>query len=110
LIPMLDTTGEKPVCLNGELLAILDFKFRHNIPLTSDEYSAVVGEDEATSARKRVSGIDSAPFVRIGRKVRYVPHVVLKWLLDRPQHYSTSDPSSACNAERPWKGGRSRKP
>ena len=58
---MPDATADKAVRLDSELLAILDFKFRHNIPLTSDEYSAVVGEDVATSARKRVSGSTPHP-------------------------------------------------
>jgi hypothetical protein len=80
---------------DSEVRAVLDFKLRHNIPLTSDEYSALLGEHPTTSARKRVSGIDTAPFVRVGRKVRYLPDVVLKWLADRPLYGSTSEADGA---------------
>lgn len=82
---------ENPRQIDAELLPVLDFKLRHNIPLTTGEYAALVGADPSTIARKRVTGEDAPPFVRIGRKVRYVPSVVLRWLTDRPLLTSTSD-------------------
>jgi hypothetical protein len=77
--------------IDPDLLALLDFKFRHNIPLTTDELSVIVDFDTATLTRKRISGEDSPPFIRIGRKVRYPPQPFLQWLVDRPLHRSTSE-------------------
>ena len=86
---------EKPRQIDPDLLPVLDFKLKHNIPMTTGEFSALIGEDPATTTRKRVSGGDTAPFVRYGRKVRYLPSLVLPWLADRPVYRSTSEPEAA---------------
>jgi hypothetical protein len=85
---------EKPRQIDAEMRDILDFKIRHNIPMTTGECSALVDEDPATTTRKRVSGGDTPPFVRFGRKVRYLPSIVLPWLADRPVYRSTSEPEA----------------
>jgi hypothetical protein len=77
--------------IDPNLLTLLDFKFRHNIPLTTEELSVIADFDAATLIRKRCAGEDAPPFVRIGRKVRYPPQPFLQWLTDRPLHRSTSE-------------------
>src|SRR4051812_10293774 len=81
---------ERPLYLDPMLVPILEFKMRYDIPLTPAEAAAISGHDPATLARKRVSG-DGPPFMRVGRKVRYAPRSYLAWLLERPQHNSTSE-------------------
>ncbi len=76
--------------LSVEMLAVLDFKLRYDVPLTSEEAGALTGDDEATLARKRVSGT-SPPYIRIGRRVRYVPSLLLSWMRDRPNYHSTAE-------------------
>jgi hypothetical protein len=82
---------EKLRHIDAELLAVLAFKFQWDLPLTTGEYSALLGEDPATATRKRVSGADAPPFVRFGRKVRYLPSAVRAWMAERPLHRSTSE-------------------
>ena len=81
--------------IDPNLLALLDFKFRHNIPLTTEELSVIADFDAATLTRKRCAGEDSPPFIRVGRKIRYPLQPFLKWLVDRPLHRSTSEADAA---------------
>jgi hypothetical protein len=85
---------EKARELDPELVLILDLKFKHNLPLTTAEAAAVTGDDPTTLIRKRVRG-DGPPFVRIGRRVRYIPRPLLEWLTDRPLCRSTSEADTA---------------
>ena len=82
---------EKPRQIDADLLPVLEFKLKHNIPLTTGETSALIGEDPATTTRKRVAGGDQPPFVRFGRKIRYLPSKVLEWMHNRPSYTSTSE-------------------
>ena len=79
----------------SDLLATLYLKLEHDIPLTTEEAAVLRGCAPETLIRERVRGGDTAPFVRYGRKVRYLPSMVLPWLADRPVHRSTSEPEAA---------------
>jgi hypothetical protein len=85
---------EKARELDPALVAILELKLKYNLPLNTTEAAAIMGDDPTTLVRKRVRG-DGPPFVRIGRRVRYIPRPFLAWLTDRPLCRSTSEADAA---------------
>lgn len=97
------------------LLNILRIKLEHDVPLTTEEAAVLRGCAPDTLTRERVRGGDTAPFVRIGRGVRYPARRFLAWLRDRPTSEHTSEtagvpPSNvrekAAQVPRPRRGAR----
>jgi hypothetical protein len=75
-----------------DLLTLLRVKLEHDIPLTTVEAAALRGCAPETLTRERVRGVDAAPFIRVGRAVRYPARQFLAWLRDRPARAHTSEP------------------
>ena len=89
---MQDTAGDRQR-LTPELLAILDLKLTHDVPLSTEEAALLRGCAPETLVRERVrGGEDVPPFVRVGRAVRYPARSFAAWLRDRPMARSTSEP------------------
>jgi hypothetical protein len=74
-----------------ELLALLRLKLEFDVPLTTAEAAALRGCAPETLVRERVRGGDAAPFIHVGRAVRYPARPFLAWLRDRPSCTSTSE-------------------
>jgi hypothetical protein len=92
---IVDASDARPG-LTPELLAILDFKLTHDVPLTTAEAAALRGCASETMVRDRVrGGEDVPPFVRIGRAIRYPARPYVAWLRERPAVRSTSEADAA---------------
>jgi hypothetical protein len=74
-----------------DLLAALRLKLEHDIPLTTDEAAVLRGCAPETLIRERVRGGDTAPFVRIGRAIRYPARGFVTWLRERPTVRNTNE-------------------
>jgi hypothetical protein len=74
-----------------ELLATLRLKLEHDVPLTTEEAAVLRGCAPETLIRERVRGGDTAPFVRVGRAIRYPARSFVAWLRDRPAVRNTSE-------------------
>ena len=75
----------------ADLLTLLRLKLEYDVPLTTAEAAALRGCAPETLVRERVRGGDAAPFVNVGRAVRYPARPFLAWLRDRPSRTSTSE-------------------
>ena len=74
-----------------DVLATLHLKLEHDIPLTTEEAAVLRGCAPETLIRERVRGGDTAPFVRVGRAIRYPARSFVAWLRDRPAVRNTSE-------------------
>jgi hypothetical protein len=74
-----------------DLLATLRLKLEHDVPLTTEEAAVLRGCAPETLIRERVRDGDTAPFVRIGRAIRYPARSFVGWLRDRPVARNTSE-------------------
>jgi hypothetical protein len=84
----------------SHLLATLHIKLEHDIPLTTEEAAVLRGCAPETMVRERVRGGNTAPFIRIGRAIRYPARSFVAWLRERPAVRSTSEVAS-CDPPRP---------
>jgi hypothetical protein len=66
-------------------------KLQFDVPLTTEEAAALRGCAPETLIRERISGGDTAPFVRIGRAIRYPARSFVAWMRERPAVRSTSE-------------------
>jgi hypothetical protein len=82
---------ERPAS-EGDLLALLRIKLKYDIPLTTNEAAFLRGCAPETLIRERIRGGGTAPFINIGRAIRYPARPYVEWLRDRPSRASTSEP------------------
>src|SRR4051794_12595635 len=80
---------------------MLEIKLAFDIPLSTPEAALLRGCAPETLIRERVRGGDTAPFIRVGRAVRYPPKLFLAWMRNRPAVRSTSEVACSTGAESP---------
>ena len=76
------------------------------ILLSPEQVSEILGIAVGTLAQRRVTGIDSPPFIRIGSRVYYDKAELEAWIASLPRQRSTSE--NPPTARRP-RGGRPRR-
>ena len=67
--------------------------------LTTEQFARIIGRSKSAVEQDRSRGV-GCPFVRIGRKVRYRPEDVERYLGGLPTLHSTADERDAGNSKK----------